>query len=133
MDRLLTAAARQLGRGDSDSPSRTLCLRRIRRSGRPPAPGVQGKRPNDRLDGAGDSLKTMPWGAILSRPPMDRQGGRCLAGPRKHATQQWLCTMATYQQHIAICPRWVHYLALLTVCATLPLLTLGAEVTTRGV
>jgi cytochrome c oxidase assembly protein subunit 15 len=31
------------------------------------------------------------------------------------------------------CPRWVHYLAVLMVCATLPLLLLGAEVTTRGV
>jgi len=31
------------------------------------------------------------------------------------------------------CSRWVHYLAVLTVCATLPLLVLGAEVTTRGV
>jgi heme A synthase len=30
-------------------------------------------------------------------------------------------------------PRWVHWCAVLTVCAALPLLTLGAEVTTRGV
>lgn len=29
--------------------------------------------------------------------------------------------------------RWLHYWALLTVCATLPLLTLGAEVTTKQV
>jgi heme A synthase len=30
-------------------------------------------------------------------------------------------------------PRWLHLLAVLTACATLPLLSLGAEVTTRGV
>src|SRR5947209_12767852 len=30
-------------------------------------------------------------------------------------------------------PRWPHWLAVLTVCATLPLLTLGAEVTTKQV
>jgi cytochrome c oxidase assembly protein subunit 15 len=30
-------------------------------------------------------------------------------------------------------PRWLHGLAILTVCATLPLLFLGAEVTTKGV
>ncbi|MCI0463074.1 MAG: COX15/CtaA family protein [Gemmataceae bacterium] len=30
-------------------------------------------------------------------------------------------------------PRWVHWWAVLTVCLTLPLLILGAEVTTRGV
>jgi heme A synthase len=30
-------------------------------------------------------------------------------------------------------PRWAHLLAVLTVCATLPLLAVGAEVTTRGV
>lgn len=33
----------------------------------------------------------------------------------------------------ADCPRWVHLLAVATVFATLPLLMLGAEVTTRGV
>src|SRR5258708_5306746 len=30
-------------------------------------------------------------------------------------------------------PRWLHRWALLTVCAALPLLMLGAEVTTKGV
>src|SRR5215470_6250411 len=30
-------------------------------------------------------------------------------------------------------PRWVHILAVLTVCASLPLVLLGAEVTTRQV
>ena len=32
-----------------------------------------------------------------------------------------------------VVPRWIHWCAVLTVCAALPLLTLGAEVTTRGV
>jgi heme A synthase len=30
-------------------------------------------------------------------------------------------------------PRWLHWCAVLTVCATVPLLFLGAEVTTKGV
>src|ERR1051325_9852949 len=33
----------------------------------------------------------------------------------------------------AASPRWVHWWAVLTVCATLPLLILGAEVTTKKV
>src|SRR5947207_4057059 len=33
----------------------------------------------------------------------------------------------------AASPRWVHWWAVLTVCATLPLLVLGAEVTTKQV
>src|SRR4051812_9248634 len=34
---------------------------------------------------------------------------------------------------VAVVPRWVHRWALLTVCAALPLVVLGAEVTTKQV
>src|SRR3954454_4975148 len=39
----------------------------------------------------------------------------------------------TSTDDVPVTPRWLHWWAILTVCATLPLLFLGAEVTTKGV
>lgn len=39
----------------------------------------------------------------------------------------------TSTNDVPVTPRWLHWWAILTVCATLPLLFLGAEVTTKGV
>jgi cytochrome c oxidase assembly protein subunit 15 len=39
----------------------------------------------------------------------------------------------TSSDDVSVAPRWLHWWAVLTVCATLPLLFLGAEVTTKGV
>jgi heme a synthase len=41
--------------------------------------------------------------------------------------------MNDHASALALAPRWLHYWALLTVCAALPLLLLGAEVTTKQV
>src|SRR5436190_9755727 len=39
----------------------------------------------------------------------------------------------SYESQKTDSSRWLHYWAMLTVCATLPLLALGAEVTTKQV